>query len=124
MEHFTSNAKILLAMMTILLAVLFTTKSYSQNKSDPTIVKVEAVCISEKDLESVIDGEFKELPMLTMVSTREINGKEIAIPAVMFVNPKTQTWTIVEKWADNRYCIVGVGANVAPYQESAPGTKL
>jgi hypothetical protein len=118
MNYITFNVKIVTILTIILLVILFTGKSYSQNKSDSFLVQLKAVCMTEKDLERILDVEFEEIPMLTMTSRREIEGLWISIPTVMFANPKTQSWTMVEQWGKNQYCITGVGINVSPYIES------
>ena len=80
-------------------------------------VSFEAVCISEKSLSQLVD-KFKEDPMLTMVSVRETSNNNFdTIPAVLFMNPKTKTWTMVEKVAGNLYCVIGTGEQVRPYLE-------
>lgn len=80
------------------------------------MVSFEAPCVDVVSLEKVLDKHGED-PALTMISTREIGSRYQAVPTVFFINPKTKSWTLVEKVADNLYCVIAVGQEVAPYFE-------
>lgn len=66
-------------------------------------------CISEKDLEQTIT-EFGELSFAGGVSMREIPGAGLVQnDLVIFVNPKTRSWTVVEQFTKDMYCVVAGG---------------
>ena len=72
----------------------------------------ETVCLSAKDLSSLID-EFKEIPYVRGVS-RPVIGDDSSLPLVIFVNPQSKTFTIVERASKDIYCILAVGSNFQP----------
>ena len=85
--------------------------------SDITKFPTEMVCATEKALGSVLD-EFEEIPFATMTSMREIPVLGMtANSMVIFVNPKTKSYTIVERIGKDLYCVVAIGENIEPYRE-------
>lgn len=85
--------------------------------SESIKLPTELICGSEKGFEAVLE-KYGEIPFATMTSSREIPGIGFSInPMVIFVNPQTKTYTIVEQLADNVYCVVALGEAIAPYIE-------
>jgi hypothetical protein len=87
----------------------------------PTIAQSQIVnfpipCTNISTLAEVIDKHGEEAAM-TMTSSREIEGKIITSPTVLFVNFKTKTWTLAEQITKDRYCIIAVGDNINPYKK-------
>jgi hypothetical protein len=74
----------------------------------------EFPCGSLEQLAGVLE-EHGEEPALTATSTREVAGKFHTVPMVIFVNMKTKSWTMVEKYTDNIYCVAGLGDGITPY---------
>lgn len=75
----------------------------------------ELTCGGEDQFNAVLD-KYEELPFATMSSTREIPGVGFKInPVVIFVNPKTKTYTMIERLSEEVYCIVSVGDGITPY---------
>ena len=71
-------------------------------------------CIGEKDLEQTIT-EFEELSFAGGVSMREIPGAGLVQNnLVIFVNPKTRSYTIVERFTKDMYCVVALGEGFRP----------
>jgi hypothetical protein len=71
-------------------------------------------CIVEKDLEQTI-AEFGELIFAGGVSMREIPGVGLVQNnLVIFVNPKTRSWTMVERFTKDMYCVVALGQGFRP----------
>jgi hypothetical protein len=84
----------------------------NSEKPSLQISTYETVCLSAKDLTSLID-EFKEIPYVRGIS-RPVVGDDSSLPLVIFVNPQTKTFTIAEKAGTDIYCILAVGANFQP----------
>jgi hypothetical protein len=109
--------KILIIFVLILVAfiIFMPVQANTNNKKDT--ITFESHCLNLKELENLL-LEFEEEPLLTMFSLREDkNGKSNPNNAVIFANPKTKSWTLVEKIDENKYCIIGIGGNIAPFIE-------
>jgi hypothetical protein len=77
----------------------------------------ELVCASEAGVEEVLN-KYGEIPFATMTTFREISGSGFTNnPMVIFVNPKTKTFTILEQITTDLYCVVSLGDNISPYLE-------
>lgn len=74
----------------------------------------EFPCVSLEQLSRVLE-KHKEEPFLHGSSRREIAGKIVSIPMVIFVNPKTKTWTMIETYGKDIYCAAGLGQKISPY---------
>ena len=82
-----------------------------------TKLPTELICASESDIGSVLES-FDEIPFATMISMRDVPVLGVtANSMVIFVNPKTKSYTIVEKFGKNLYCVVSIGENISPYVE-------
>lgn len=101
--------------------------SYAQTLvQESRIVKMDAICGTEKQITKVLD-HFEEKPMLAMLSERD-GGRQQQM-AVLFVNPKTRTYTLVEELPNDIYCVVSMGKGLMPYTEQpeekkTPGKKF
>ena len=75
---------------------------------------VPIVCADEKTFIEAI-ASFNEEPFITALSKRDM-GNGLLTPAalVVFLNPKTGTFTIAEK-IDEMYCVVAMGENMQPF---------
>lgn len=73
-------------------------------------VMIEAYCIGLETLEKTLE-EYKEISFVRGLSEREPLG---VVSLVMFVNPQTQTWTMVEKIGADKYCIIATGSKFEP----------
>lgn len=80
--------------------------------ANPQIKTYQAMCIDGKDLTSTVD-EFKEIPAVRGIST-PLAQQDSKTALVVFLNPTTGTFTIVEKVADDLYCILAVGGGFEP----------
>lgn len=76
----------------------------------------ESYCLTLQRLTEVLE-KHEEKPMMTFVSYRAIGEQGTQYPTVMFVNPKTYTYTIAEKIREDFYCVVSVGTNLKPYKK-------
>jgi len=67
------------------------------------------VCVDQKGLTQTIT-EFEELSFAGGVAMRDVPGVGLVKNnLVIFVNPKTQSWTIVERFSTELYCVVALG---------------
>lgn len=73
-------------------------------------VMLETYCVKLDTLEQVL-SEYGEIPFIRGLSQRDPLG---TVSLVVFLNPQTQTWTIVEKFDTDKYCIMAVGSNLEP----------
>ena len=84
----------------------------NSEKPSIQISTYETICLSAKDLTSLID-EFKEIPYVRGIS-KPVVGDDSSLPLVIFVNPQSKTFTIVERASKDIFCILAVGANFQP----------
>jgi hypothetical protein len=82
--------------------------------SEITQFPTHLMCVGQKDLAQTIT-EFEELSFAGGVAMRELPGVGmVKNNLVIFVNPKTQSWTIVERFTKDMYCIVALGEGFRP----------
>ena len=83
-------------------------------QAQPT-VPVE--CADEDALLAML-REYGEKPLLTGSSTRRRAGQSWDFPAVLFTNPSTGSWTLVEEHGPDLYCAVAMGESIRPFYQS------
>lgn len=82
--------------------------------SEITQFPTNLMCVGAEGLAQTIT-EFEELSFAGGVSMREVPGGAIVKNnLVIFVNPKTQSWTIVERFTKDMYCVVALGEGFIP----------
>jgi len=84
--------------------------------SEAKKVPVDLICVNLETLDELLT-EFGEEAALTMMVNRESKTGISSNPMVFFMNPKTKSWTLVEKISEKYYCVVALGENVKPYFE-------
>ena len=80
-------------------------------------INLIGMCVGELQFSETMTS-YGEVPFLTMTTMRPLNEKmELfeAYPTVMFMNPSTLSWTIVEKRGDDNYCATAMGRNIQPF---------
>lgn len=97
-----------------LLAVAFTISSSIVQAENLQTLNTTIVCTDLEGLNDTVTS-FGEKAAMNMTHTREIGGKIVALPTVLFINYETKSWTLAEQVNKNFYCILGVGDNIAPY---------
>ena len=97
------------------LALIVPTISFAQDK-DVKVLKFDAYCMGSARMESVLN-KFEERAFAKLKSERLVGSDTVKVESIMFANPKTRTWTIVEYVAEEMYCVVAVGSNLEPYTE-------
>ncbi len=96
--------------ITFLLAALISASA----AAEPAEVKLDIICASDAEVEQVLT-KFEEIPMMVMSSTRQAGEQKMDVPTILFANPKTRTWTLIERPAENLYCVIGSGKGIAPF---------
>ena len=76
---------------------------------------IPVVCTDKEEMSEILEAHG-ERAMMTMISHREIGGEIAEVATVLFVNPETLSWTLVERPRPGVYCAVGMGDNIRPYQ--------
>lgn len=72
-------------------------------------------CTSEEEIMSII-SKYEEIPIFTGLSSRpQENGKLVDNQVIMFLNPTTKTWTLLEK-DSNGVCAIVLGSNFKPFK--------
>ncbi len=81
-------------------------------KTQPQAATFQTMCLGIQDLSETV-AEFEELPYVRGISNPLAqDGARLSL--VIFVNPKTGSFTIVERTQDGLYCILAVGNNFEP----------
>lgn len=101
----------------IALAATFIVTGAAQAQSDTTYF--DAQCANGDDLNSVM-ARYQEQPMLGAISVRGSDPVHVMVPVVLFMNPETRTWTLVEQHAEDHYCVIAAGRGIAPFVNEAP----
>jgi hypothetical protein len=107
--------KKLLATLLIMLPVM----AIGQPKGQ--LINLIGMCVDELQFAESME-RHGEVPFLTMLAMRPINEKmEIfkGYSTVMFMNPSTLSWTLVEKRGDDNYCVTAVGQNMQPFMNNS-----
>jgi hypothetical protein len=80
------------------------------------VINIPTACTTTEALAALL-AEYDETPALTMTSVRvsKEKNKSTTNPTLMFINYETKSWTLIERMADNVFCIIGSGGSAAPY---------
>ena len=80
------------------------------------VINIPTACTTTEALAALL-AEYDETPALTMTSVRvsKEQNKSTTNPTLMFINYETKSWTLIERMADNVFCIIGSGGSAAPY---------
>lgn len=82
--------------------------------TQPITAKLDVVCVSASDLL----GTLKEYAEIPLARGATIRGDSVHV-MVLYINPVTKSWTLVEKPTDNLYCVLGVGGSFEPVPEES-----
>jgi len=82
------------------------------------LVSLPVECGSRQALTAMLK-KYDEQPVMVFSSTRVIRQAVAEVPAVLFVNPVTTTWSLVEQVDDETYCVVAQGDKANSHR--APG---
>ena len=82
--------------------------------SEITRLPTELICVDQRGIGETIT-EFEELSFAGAVGVREIPGVGmVENNIVIFVNPKTKSFTIVERFSKDLYCVLALGEGFRP----------
>ena len=82
--------------------------------SEITQFPTSLMCVNKQGLTQTIT-EFEELSFAGGVSMRDVPGVGLVKNnLVIFVNPKTQSWTMVERFTKDMYCVIALGEGFRP----------
>ena len=82
------------------------------------LVSLPVECGSRSALSAMLK-KYDEQPVMVFSSTRMVRQEVAEVPAVLFVNPVTTTWSLVEQVLDDVYCVVAQGDKAKSHR--APG---
>ena len=95
----------------LLLLAFLPTMAFAEK---PNIKTFDAPCIPIEALGDVTE-KWGEEPAFQMKSSRSIAAdKTVVYVTVIFINPKTYTWTMAEQHSAEEYCIVAIGKDIKP----------
>ncbi len=69
-------------------------------------------CVNEENLDKIVT-EFNEVPFIRALSVSNIGVQQL-ISLVIFVNSKTNSFSIVEKIHGEKYCVLAAGGSFEP----------
>jgi len=82
--------------------------------SELTQLNSQLICGDYSSINSTIK-EYNEIPFVRMVSHRLVSTGDIfQNQIVIFVNPQTKTYTMVERFSSDIYCVVSIGEKLSP----------
>lgn len=85
--------------------------AHSQNR----IITIPASCVDADTMARFL-VEFDEMPALTMTTTREgEQGVTARHRTVLFINYKTNSWSLVETLSTGEFCITAAGEDITPF---------
>jgi len=88
--------------------------AHHSNASEITQFPTYLNCLNQQDLSATIT-EFEEISFAGGISIREIpDSGMVTNNLIIFVNPKTMSWTIVERFSKDLYCVVALGEKFRP----------
>jgi len=111
--------KKILATLLIMLPVM----AMSQPKGE--VINIIGLCIGQFQFAETMSS-YGEVPFVTMLSMRpkdQTMENYDEYSTVLFVNPDTRTWTFAEKRGEDKFCVVGVGENAAPYVDDTANKR-
>ena len=86
-------------------------------KPDFIVGSMDTVCLDLKNLTELVD-DAQEIPYVRGQS-HPIMAEGPPLAMVIFVNPKTGTFTVAERVDRNTYCILAIGSRFEPVPKEA-----
>jgi hypothetical protein len=80
------------------------------------VINIPTTCTTTDVLAELL-AEYNETPALTMTSVRASKEKNKSTTnyTLMFINYETKSWTLIERMADNVFCVIAAGGSATPY---------
>ena len=83
----------------------------------------DAICTTPQIFAETLYN-YGEIPIMRGQSLRSVNDTMVSMITVLFMNPKTGSWTLAEQMAGDTICVIAMGQDWEVYQEqnSTPDT--
>jgi UDP-glucose 4-epimerase len=78
-----------------------------------TIYRTQLVCVTAQELVPVLE-KYQEKPILKFSAHRVVGNSVVNLPSVLYMNSTTKTWTLIEQWAEDLFCVVSIGSDSEP----------
>ena len=101
-------------MKRLICAVLLLVSGIATAQQEQTSLPFNVICVSWDQAKNLID-KYNEKPMLHSRSYRTIQGQLQLVENIIFVNSETHSWTWIERWYQDLYCVLGAGEQFEPY---------
>lgn len=101
-------------MKKLVFTLLMASATVFAQQSNPDVIKLSVPCATVDKVMELLK-QYEERPLLQMIAERD----KQELVTIMFVNPKTSTYSIVEQVNDKVYCVTGSGKGVMPYMGGA-----
>lgn len=88
-------------------ALLFSVTVQAQN-----FMHTPVPCVSGQELAGTL-LEYRELPLFSMINSRQVLGQFRDFPSYLFANIETGTWTLVDKVSEDVYCVIAMGSDLS-----------
>ena len=63
-------------------------------------------------------SRYGEKPMIKSQSIRFVGGNRQMVHMIIFTNPETRTWTMIEQFDNELYCIMGAGEDLQAFDNT------
>jgi hypothetical protein len=100
-----------------------TMSASAQNNSNYTfLTPFDATCTTKMIFAETL-SRYGEVPIMRGHSLRNINGAQVAMNTVLFMNHETGSWTMAEQMSEDAVCVVAMGQNWHPYFDNNNAPK-
>jgi hypothetical protein len=102
--------------LVFLLAFFISFPSFAKSEQGIDNAVFQTICLSPANFQKLVD-EGEEIPFARAISQDIFTNSEISL--LIFVNPKTQTFTITEYNGSDTFCLLTMGRKFEPIPEKA-----
>ena len=97
-----------------LISFLLIVSSFSAvSKENYIEIDMPMICTSAEAVSEMLT-EYEEVPALRGFTTRETINGFVDNFFTIYVNPKNRSWTMIEKYSEDMYCLVVAGHSMKP----------
>lgn len=101
--------------LSVMISIVLASLAGAASANEVITVPVDLVCVNSGQIDNILD-EFGEIPFVHMKSQRQQGSRPVVSNSlIIFANPKTKTYTMVEQYAPEIFCIVATGEGLAPH---------
>ena len=90
------------------------TTAFAQQEPQFQRIKMDIYCGDSSAVQS-ITNKFGEQGFINFKSERQVGTAFEEFRGIVFVNPKTGSFTMVEKITDDVYCVIAAGDKLEPH---------